>query len=227
MSEGPEPDPGEVPPAELDGARRPVLVALVVIAGVLAGIVVALLVADRDPAGPSDQAVLAALDVRLAATPDAAPCVFGNLVAAGVLGTDLRRRVVDASDRLDGVAAFATAVERCRGGTPPSQTTVPTTGGVDATAGLPPAIAACVVGALGGTPPTSLDPATDPSVAVCAHAELASFLRAGAEIDEPTAQCAAGAVIDELGIGRVLALLAGAPPTPDVTAGVQAALATC
>ncbi|MBA2279874.1 MAG: hypothetical protein H0W25_01370, partial [Acidimicrobiia bacterium] len=158
---------------------------------------------------------------------------------AGALDPDLRRRIVDARDRLADVGAVVAATDRCGADgaatTPttagPSTTTAadaPTTAPADdPTAGLPAVIATCVRETFAGAPPPALDPATDPAVRVCALAELAAFLRAGAAIDEPTAQCGAAAVVDRLGLPLVLDLLAGAPPSDEVAAGVQAALATC
>src|SRR5688500_2783226 len=82
--------------ADGDGGRPTVaLVALVVLAGLAAGLVAALLLRSTGDDGPSDADVHVALSGRYVLTGATARCVLERLEGAGALDGDLRRRLVD------------------------------------------------------------------------------------------------------------------------------------
>jgi hypothetical protein len=186
------------------------LVAAVVLAGTVAGGLVAVAVADGGDDRPDDGDVVAALRTRTGLDRDGAGCVLGRLVVADALDDDLRRRLVDAVDPVDDVAALDAAVEACGGRTSaasPSSTSSTTAG----------PLPDCTGAAVGD----------DAAVEVCAVDALVGVLTAGGDLDPQVAACAAAAVVDELGVDAVLAALATGVPPADLRARLQTAFAAC
>lgn len=153
--------------------------------------------------------MVSAIAVRADVDRDTAGCALGRLVAGDVLDDELRRRLVDATDPLDDLPVLEETVAAC---TPAPSTTATPVG----------PLADC-------TDPAATDPAaTDPAaVEVCAVTALVDVLRAGSDIDAPTASCAAEAVVDELGVDAVLTALEGGALPADLRERARAAFAAC
>ncbi len=235
-TDGGDPDHDDTATVNGDGGRPAfALVALVVVAGLAAGLVAALLLRSTGDDGPSDADVHVALSGRYVLTGATARCVLERLEGAGALDGDRRRQLVDEAGAGADPTAYVHAEPVVAGAIAGCLTAE--ADAVFAEAGVEPEVAACAAATIAEAGPLTVRAAVEAPLAegsVARDAVQAStrdpLAEVGVEaagIDDVDAQCVAGEVIDRLGLETVLSSLAGGAVPETVRQSVATAATTC